>query len=179
MWGRLATFTKKFDYQRPSGSSQGYKNRRLPGKKRQQKGNFLQQKHSLVKKKTQQGRNLCQGNCSSTTFRWKFTRNSSIIALKGYTSIRAKLISKCKSQQFPSSRKAAIFLKRCKKMTSNPKISEWVSGLKIDFILEPFQEKVPHHPKMSGQESLLVTKEVESLLKKGAIQKTSVKTVNS
>ena len=31
--------------------NQGYKNRRFPGKKIQQKGNFLLQKHSLVKKK--------------------------------------------------------------------------------------------------------------------------------
>ena len=50
-----------------------------------------------------------------------------------------------------------------------------MSGLKIDLILEPFQEKVPHHPKISAQESWLVTKEVESMLKKGAIQKISVK----
>ena len=74
---RFAKFTKKFDYQRQSGGSQGYKDRRFPGKKVQQKGNFLQQKHSSVKK-TQQGRNLYQAKCSSTTFRWKFTRNSSI-----------------------------------------------------------------------------------------------------
>ena len=46
---------------------------------------------------------------------------------------------------------------------------------KKNFILEPFQEKVPHHPKMSAQESSLMTKEVESMLKKEVIQKTSVK----
>ena len=49
-------------------------------------------------KKTQRGRILYQGNCSSTTFRWKFTRNSSIAPVKGYTPIGAKLISKCKSR---------------------------------------------------------------------------------
>ena len=54
--GRFATFTKKFDYQRQSGGNHGHKNRRFPGKKIQQKGNFLQQKHSSVNK-TQQGRN--------------------------------------------------------------------------------------------------------------------------
>ena len=47
-------------------------------------------------------------------------------------------------------------------------------GLKIDFILELFLEKVSTYPKISAQEFLLVTKEVESMLKKGAIQKTSV-----
>ena len=62
-------------------------------------------------KKTQQGRNLYQGNCSVTTFRRKFTRNSSIRPVKGYTPNGAELISKCKSQQFSSSRKAAIFCK--------------------------------------------------------------------
>ena len=50
-----------------------------------------------------------------------------------------------------------------------------MSSLKIDFILEAFQEKVPHHSKMSAQESLLVIKEVESMLKKRTIQKASVK----
>ena len=50
-----------------------------------------------------------------------------------------------------------------------------MSGLKIDFILETFQENVPHNPKMSAKESLLVTREVESVLKKEAIQNPYVK----
>ena len=40
--------------------------------------------------------------------------------------------------------------------------------------MKPFQEKVPHHPKILAQKSWLVTKEVESMLKKGTIQKASV-----
>ena len=155
---------KKFDYQRQSGGSQEYKNRRFPGNKIQQKGNFLQQKRSSVKK-TQQGRNLYQANCSSTTFRWKFTRNSSITPVK----VVRNLFPNVKISNFPLAGRLQYFVKHWKKLTSNPEILEWVSGLKIDFILEPFQEKVPHHPKMSAQESLLVTKEVESMLKKGAI----------
>ena len=59
-------------------------------------------------------------------------------------------------------------------MKSNPEILEWVSGLKTDFILEKIQEKVPHNPKMSAQEPLSVAKEVETMLKKGAIQKASL-----
>ena len=59
-------------------------------------------------------------------------------------------------------------------MTGNSEIFEWMCGLKIDFILELFLEKVSTYPKISAQEFLLVTKEVESMLKKGAIQKTSV-----
>ena len=38
--------------------NQGYKNRRFPGKKIQQKGNFLLQKHSLVKKNTARKKSL-------------------------------------------------------------------------------------------------------------------------
>ena len=59
-------------------------------------------------------------------------------------------------------------------MAENSEIIEWVCGLKIYFILELFLEKVPTYPKISSQEFLLVTKEAESMLKKGAIQKTSV-----
>ena len=68
-------------------------------------------------KKTQQGRNLYQGNCSSTIFRWKFTRNSSITPVKGCTPIGAKLTSKCKSQQFS----AAIFCKTLEKIDKDPR----------------------------------------------------------
>ena len=48
-------------------------------------------------------------------------------------------------------------------------------GLKIDFELQPFQAKFSHHPKMSTQESSLETKDMEAMLEKGAIQKTSAK----
>ena len=85
------------------------------------------------------------------------------------------LFPNVKVGNFPLTGRLQYFVKHWKKLTSNPEILEWVSALKIDFILEPFQEKVPHHPKMSAQESWLVTKEVESMLKKGAIQKISVK----
>ena len=44
--------------------------------------------------------------------------------------------------------------------------------------MEPFQEKVPHHPNMSAKEFLLVTKEVESMLQKGAIQKNISKKIS-
>ena len=50
MGGDSQHLKKKFDYQRQSGGNQGYKYRRFPGEKIQQKGNFLQQKHSSVKK---------------------------------------------------------------------------------------------------------------------------------
>ena len=71
---------KKFHYQRRSVSHR-YKSRRFPGKKIQQKGNFLQQKHSLAKRK------------------------------HSNTPNGAKPISKRKSQQFSSTRRAAIYSK--------------------------------------------------------------------
>ena len=119
--------------------SHRYKSRRFPGKKIQQKGKFLQQKYSSAK-----------------------TKHSN-------TPNGAKPISKRKSQQFSSSRWTAIFSKTLWTIDRQPEILEWVSGLKIDFVLETFQENFPHNPKMSAQESLLVTREVESMLKKGAI----------
>ena len=137
MGGDSQHLKKKFDYQRQSGGNQGYKYRRFPGEKIKQKGNFLQQKHSSVKK-TQQGRNLYQGNCSSTTFRWTFTRNSSITPVKRYTPIGAKIFPNVKVGNFPLAGRLQYFVKHWKKLTSNPEILEWVSGLKIDFILEPF-----------------------------------------
>ena len=85
------------------------------------------------------------------------------------------LFPNIKVGNFPLARRLQYFVNHSKKLTSNLEILEWVSGLKMNFILEPFQEKVPHHAKMSPQESWLVTKEVESMLKKGAIRKTSVK----
>ena len=61
------------------------------------------------------------------------------------------LIPNVKVGNFPLAGRLQYFVNHWKKLRSNPEILEWVSGLKIDFILEPFQEKVPHHPKMSAQ----------------------------
>ena len=79
-------------------------------------------------KKTQQGRNLYQGNCSSTTFRWKFTRNSSITPVDRYTPNGAQFISKCKGRQFFSSRKAAIICKTLEKINKQPRNFGTISG---------------------------------------------------
>ena len=68
------------------------------------------------------------------------------------------LFRNVKVSNFPLAGRLRYFVKHWKKLTSNPEILEWVSGLKVDLILEPFQEKVPHHPKMSAQQSWIVTK---------------------
>ena len=73
-------------------------------KKIQQKDKFLQQKHSSAIK------NRKEDLYTKETV-LKFTSNSSNTPVKGYTPNGGKLISKCKSRQFSSSRKAAIFYK--------------------------------------------------------------------
>ena len=106
----------------------------------------------LSQKKTQQGRNLYQANCSSTTFRWKFTRNISITPAKGYTPVGKKIISNTpvkgytlhqlrdihplvrnlfpnvKVSNFPIAGRLQLFVKHWKKLTNNPEILGSTSG---------------------------------------------------
>ena len=130
-------------------------------------------------KKTQQARNLYQGNCSSTTFRSKVIWNSFITPVKGYTPIDAKLILKHENRQFSFSRKASIFCKTLEKTDNQPR----------NFRMDVWSKNRLHFGTISGKSStssknvstgILVsdsTKEVESMLKRRAIQKASVKKV--
>ena len=61
------------------------------------------------------------------------------------------------------------FLENWEIVANDPKILELVSGLKIDFQEEPFQERVPNQAQMSMQESELINQEVKPMLRKGAI----------
>ena len=70
---------------------------------------------------------------------------------------------------FPLAGRLQYFLENWKILTNDPKILEWVSGLKIDFQEEPFQERVPHQAQMSMQESELINQEVEAMLRKGPV----------
>lgn len=56
-------------------------------------------------------------------------------------------------------------------LTSDQQILSLVSGYKISFFKTPFQ-KSPQFTQTSGQEALLISREVNELLQKGAIQKT-------
>ena len=49
---------------------------------------------------------------------------------------------------FPHAGRLQYFLENWKILTNQPKILEWISGLKIDFQEELFQEKVPHQAQM-------------------------------
>ena len=55
-----------------------------------------------------------------------------------------KLFPKGKIGNFPLAGRLQYFLENCKILTKDPKVLECVSGLKIDFQEEPFQERVPH-----------------------------------
>ena len=49
---------------------------------------------------------------------------------------------------FPHAGRLQYFLENWKILKNQPKILEWISGLKIDFQEELFQEKVPHQAQM-------------------------------
>ena len=75
-----------------------------------------------------------------------------------------KFIFRCERQEFSSDRMAKIFCKTLAKVEKQPKRFRIGVWFEKDLILDLFQEKP--HSKMSTQVSLLVTKEVETMLKK-------------
>ena len=79
------------------------------------------------------------------------------------------LFPKAEIGNFPLAGRLQYFLENWKILTNDPKILQWVSGLKIDFREEPFQERVPDQAQMSIQESELIIQEVEAMLRKGAV----------
>ena len=70
---------------------------------------------------------------------------------------------------FPHAGRLQYFLENWKILTNQPKILEWISGLKIDFQEELFQEKVLHQAQMSMQESQSNNQEVAAMLRKSVI----------
>ena len=79
------------------------------------------------------------------------------------------LFPKWEIGNFPLAGRLQYFLENWKILTNDPKILEWISGLKIDFQEEPFQERVPHQAQMPMQESELINQMVEAMLRKGAV----------
>ena len=61
------------------------------------------------------------------------------------------------------------FLENWQTLKNDPKILEWMSGLKIEFQEEPFQDRVPYQAQMSMQESELINQEVDAMLTMGDI----------
>ena len=55
-------------------------------------------------------------------------------------------------------------------LTKGPEISEIVKELKISFLKNPKQKRVPQTPHMGHEQAALIQVEIENMLKKGAIQ---------
>ena len=80
--------------------------------------------------------------------------------------LELNLFPKGKIGIFQLSGRLWYFLENLKILKNNSQILEWVSGLKIDFQEEPFQERVTHQAQMSMQEFELISQEVEAMLTK-------------
>jgi len=65
------------------------------------------------------------------------------------------------------------FLPAWEKLTQDQEILSFVKGYEIPFLKQPFQEKPPGSPNVSQGQRALIDKEVEDLLRKGAIQEVS------
>ena len=61
-------------------------------------------------------------------------------------------------------------------LTSDPEILGYVQGVKLDFIEEPVQDRLPHEIKFSAQEEKMVRKEINKFLELGILKKSSLQT---
>ena len=62
-----------------------------------------------------------------------------------------------------------MFFKKWQELTSDPWILSTVEGYKIEFSSKPFQINLPNMPQWSNDQMELISKEVDTLLLKGAI----------
>jgi len=95
-----------------------------------------------------------------------------IVSIQELTKVNTlilELFPEKKLKSFPLAGRLQYFLQNWKKITSNPEILNWVSGL--DFHSKPYQLKPPYQAKMSKEETSLISQEVKAMLGKGAIQK--------
>ena len=72
-----------------------------------------------------------------------------------------------RDRKLSTRRKTAAFLENWKNLKNDSKILECVSGLKINFQEEPFQERVPIQAEISTKESKLINQEIKAMLTKG------------
>ena len=61
-------------------------------------------------------------------------------------------------------------------LTKDPEILELVKGVKIPFLKNPTQKRVPQTPHMSQEQAVLIQVETENMLKNGVIQQTEHQT---
>ena len=81
-----------------------------------------------------------------------------------------KLFPEKELENIPLAGRLRFFLTQ--RLTNDPEILSWVSGLMVELTALPVQQKLPHQANMSREEKDLVQKEVEAMLAKGAIQRT-------
>ena len=81
------------------------------------------------------------------------------------------LFSQTEIPEYPPAGRLKFFQKNWAKLTHDPEILNYVSGVKIQFLSRPTQNVPPRPLKMSQEEEALVQEEVEALLAKSAIQK--------
>ena len=74
-------------------------------------------------------------------------------------------------REVPLAGRLQYFVNNWQILTKNPDILELVSGLRLSFIEEPIQNKPPHQAEMNMEQSALIDKEIDAMLRKGAIQK--------
>ena len=83
-----------------------------------------------------------------------------------------KLFPEKELENFPLAGRLRFFLTQ--RLTNDPEILSWVSGLMVELTALPVQQKLPHQANMSREEKDLVQKEVEAMLaqnQKGSISK--------
>ena len=68
------------------------------------------------------------------------------------------------------------FLEVLEILTKDPEILELVKGVKIPFLKNPTQKRVPQTPHMSQEQAVLIQVETENMLKNGVIQQTEHQT---
>ena len=76
--------------------------------------------------------------------------------------------------KLPPAARLPHFLKNWEKLTTNPKIINLVQGIIIPFLSLPEQLKEPKIRRRTQLEHGLIKREIEKLLKKGAIEKAEV-----
>ena len=69
----------------------------------------------------------------------------------------------------PSTGRLRFFLGNWRAVTNYREVLSMVQGLRIDWISQPFQLRMPRPPVFSSREQSLIANELDSLLKKGAV----------
>ena len=153
-WGLFVSFTaSKYSRGQSTSSSKPSQESQPPLKSKRPFGkSFLKKEGNLSENNLTSTKNAFSGDCTNA-YRLKYVHP-----------LVLNLFPKGEIGNFPLARRLQYFLENWKILTNYSKILEWVSGLKIDFQEEPFQERVPHQAQASMQESELIIQEVEAML---------------